>query len=90
MWPQHFLLLATLANVGKSIGLATALATTPAFNKSFARTENMADVTAKLQAQKVLADNLGPHPSASLAPFHPSAPCPAPHGSSLRPRQPGG
>lgn len=48
-FPKHFLLLASTANVGKSVGLATYLACTPAFQKSFARGENLADLNAKSQ-----------------------------------------
>ena len=47
--PQHFLLLASTANVGKSVGLATYLACMPAFQKSFALGENLADLNAKSQ-----------------------------------------
>lgn len=57
--PSHFLPLATLANVGKSIGLAAYLATTPAVHKTFALADNLADISAKGQAQTVVADNLG-------------------------------
>jgi hypothetical protein len=47
--PWHFLLLASVANVGKSVGLTTHIATQPAFQRSFARRENLADVAAKAQ-----------------------------------------
>ena len=50
-FPGHFLLLASTANVGKSVGLATYLACTPAFQKSFARGENLADLNAKGQVR---------------------------------------
>lgn len=49
-FPQHFLALATSAMVGKSIGLTTHVATQPAFHKSFARGETMAEISAKTQA----------------------------------------
>lgn len=51
LFPGQFLLLASTANVGKSMGLATYIATTPAFQRSFARNENLADLNAKGQAQ---------------------------------------
>ncbi|QDZ17573.1 root UVB sensitive protein [Chloropicon primus] len=57
--PQNFLLLASIGNVGKSVGLSIALATQPAFHKKFAMADNMADITAKSQAQHVVADTLG-------------------------------
>ena len=52
-FPRHFLLLASTANVGKSVGLATYLACTPAFQKSFARGENLADLNAKGQVRSL-------------------------------------
>ncbi|GAB4813666.1 hypothetical protein N2152v2_000712 [Parachlorella kessleri] len=59
LFPQHFLVLASLANVGKSVGLTTHIATQPAFHRSFARGENLADISAKAQAQQMVMDNLG-------------------------------
>jgi hypothetical protein len=59
LFPQHFLFLATLANVGKSISLAAYLATSSAIHRSFALGDNLADISAKGQAQTVVADNLG-------------------------------
>ena len=47
--PRHFLLLASLSNVGKSVGVTTYVATHPAFMRSFARGENLADINAKGQ-----------------------------------------
>eukprot|EP00873_Tetraselmis_striata_P003927 jgi/Tetstr1/424191/TSEL_014797.t1 len=58
-FPQHFLALATSAMVGKSIGLTTHVATQPAFHKSFACGETMAEISAKTQAQCVVMDNVG-------------------------------
>ncbi|KAL4425099.1 hypothetical protein ABPG77_010413 [Micractinium sp. CCAP 211/92] len=57
--PQHFLPMASLANVGKSIGLTTFIATQPAFHRSFCLRENIADISAKTQAQQMVLDNLG-------------------------------
>lgn len=57
--PQHFLPMASLANVGKSIGLTTFIATQPAFHRSFCLRENLADISAKTQAQQMVVDNLG-------------------------------
>jgi hypothetical protein len=57
--PKNFLLLASLGNMGKSVGLSIALATQPAFHKKFALADNMADITAKSQAQHVVADTIG-------------------------------
>lgn len=58
-FPGQFLLLAGLANAGKGVGLATSLATQPAFNKSFALEENIASISAKGQVQTTLADMVG-------------------------------
>jgi len=57
--PKNFLVLASVGNMGKSVGLSIALATQPAFHKKFALVDNMADITAKSQAQHVVADTLG-------------------------------
>ncbi|GAQ91071.1 DUF647 domain containing protein [Klebsormidium nitens] len=59
LFPQYFLPIATLANVGKSIGLTTYVSTSPSIHKSFALGENLADISAKGQAQTVVADNIG-------------------------------
>eukprot|EP00890_Picochlorum_soloecismus_P000536 jgi/Picsp_1/1483/NSC_04961-R1_protein len=57
--PAHFLPMAALANVGKSVGLTTYIATQPAFHKSFAKSENIADISAKAQAQQMAVDTVG-------------------------------
>lgn len=40
-------------------GLTTFIATQPAFHRSFCLRENMADISAKTQAQQMVCDNLG-------------------------------
>lgn len=57
--PGYFLPMAAVANIGKSIGLTTYISTQPAFFKSFAKSENIADITAKAQAQQMAIDTLG-------------------------------
>ena len=57
--PQYFLPMAAVANVGKSMGLTTYISTQPAFCKSFAKAENIADISAKSQAQQMAIDTLG-------------------------------
>jgi hypothetical protein len=47
--PKQFLLLACLSNIGKSVGVTTYVATHPAFMRSFATGENLADINAKGQ-----------------------------------------
>ncbi|KAF8410600.1 hypothetical protein HHK36_003132 [Tetracentron sinense] len=58
-FPQHFLLLATVANIAKQISLACYLATSSAVHRSFAIVDNLGEVSAKAQIQTVCFDNLG-------------------------------
>jgi len=58
-FPKQFLALAAAANVGKAVGLTTYISTQPSFGASFARGANLADVTAKAQAQQMVVDTLG-------------------------------
>lgn len=57
--PGYFLPMAAVANIGKSVGLTTYISTQPAFFKSFAKSENIADISAKAQAQQMAIDTLG-------------------------------
>ena len=50
--PRYFLPMASIANVGKSIGLTTYIATQPVFLNSFIRCENLADINAKTQVRR--------------------------------------
>lgn len=59
LFPQYFLPMASIANVGKSVGLTTYISTQPAFHRSFAVSENLADISAKSQAQQMAVDTLG-------------------------------
>ena len=56
---DRFLLLASATNAVKSMALAMTLAVQPAFHRTFSVGENMADISAKGQAQHVVADNVG-------------------------------
>jgi len=58
-FPKKFLLLATLANIGKSVGITTANVVRAPIQRSFVLEENLAEVAAKTSAQQVVADNLG-------------------------------
>ena len=58
-FPKHFLLIATVANVGKSVGITTANSVRAPIQRTFALRENLAEVAAKTSAQQVLADNIG-------------------------------
>ncbi|KAL5752819.1 hypothetical protein ACOSP7_023009 [Xanthoceras sorbifolium] len=66
MFPQYFLLLASLANIAKQISLACYLATSSAVHRSFAVADNLGEVSAKAQIQSVCFDNLGLMLAASL------------------------
>ena len=58
-FPKKFLALATLANIGKSVGITTANVVRAPIQRSFVLEENLAEVAAKTSAQQVVADNLG-------------------------------
>ena len=58
-FPKHFLAIATVANVGKSIGITTGNVVRPPIQKTFALEENLGEIAAKTSAQQVLADNIG-------------------------------
>ncbi|CAN1299720.1 Protein root UVB sensitive 4 [Linum perenne] len=59
IFPQYFLLLATLANIAKQISLACYLATSSAVHRSFAVADNLGEISAKAQIQSVCFDTLG-------------------------------
>ena len=59
LFPGSFLLLASLSSCGKAVALSTALAVQPAIHKTFSTVDNMAEITAKSQAQHVIVDNTG-------------------------------
>lgn len=58
-FPQHFLPLATVANIGKSVGITTANVVRAPIQRTFILEENLAEVAAKTSAQQVVADNIG-------------------------------
>ncbi|XP_016502003.2 protein root UVB sensitive 4 [Nicotiana tabacum] len=59
VFPQYFLMLASIANIAKQISLACYLATGTAVHRSFAIADNLGEVSAKEQIQTVCFDNLG-------------------------------
>ncbi|XWS45337.1 hypothetical protein CRYUN_Cryun15aG0127800 [Craigia yunnanensis] len=59
VFPQHFLLLASLANIAKQMSLACYIAASSLIHRSFAIADNLAEVSAKSQIQSVCFDNLG-------------------------------
>lgn len=65
-FPQHFLPLASIANVGKAIALAAFVAVHPVFQKELCKNGNLADLTAKNQAQNMVVDMASLAVSASI------------------------
>jgi len=59
VFPRKFLLLASMANIAKSISMAAYVATSSAIHQSFAVADNLGDVSAKSQIQTVCFDNIG-------------------------------
>ncbi|XP_051117560.1 protein root UVB sensitive 4 isoform X2 [Andrographis paniculata] len=59
VFPQYFLLLATIANIAKQISLACHISTGSAVHRSFAIADNLGEVSAKSQIQTVCFDNIG-------------------------------
>lgn len=59
VFPTKFLLLASMANIAKSISMAAYVATSSAIHQSFAVADNLGDVSAKSQIQTVCFDNIG-------------------------------
>jgi len=57
--PQYFLLLASIANIGKNISFLAASASRAAIHKSFALQENLADITAKTGSQSIISSLIG-------------------------------
>lgn len=59
VFPGHFLLIASVANIGKNIGWLSASATRAGIHRSFMRTENMADITGKAGSQTIATSVVG-------------------------------
>ena len=55
-FPQHFLALASVANVGRAVGLTTFVSSQPAFMQALSAGGNLADLSAKTQAQHMAVD----------------------------------
>ena len=58
-FPRQFVMLASLANVGKAVALTSFISTQPAVLRNFSREESLADISAKCQAQNMVMDNFG-------------------------------
>ena len=59
LFPGNFLLIASVANIGKNIGFLTASASRAALHQSLAIRDNLGDVTAKAGSQSIAASLLG-------------------------------
>eukprot|EP01038_Epipyxis_sp_PR26KG_P005580 gene5580-7705_t len=57
--PGYFLILASIANIGKNISYLSASASRAAIHRSFSIHENLADITAKTGSQSILASVIG-------------------------------
>jgi hypothetical protein len=69
-YPSKFLLLATIANVGKSVGITTANVVRAPIQMSFALEENLAEIAAKTSAQQVRATPTPTRVTPRLPPGH--------------------
>jgi hypothetical protein len=59
MFPKYFLPMASLANMAKNISWLSASATRAGFHNSFAKKENLADITAKAGSQSIASSIVG-------------------------------
>ena len=59
LYPQHFLLIAGLSNILKSICCITSSASSGSISQYFARSNNMADVTGKTLSQATFGSIIG-------------------------------
>ncbi|GBF91115.1 hypothetical protein Rsub_04784 [Raphidocelis subcapitata] len=57
-FPGSFLLLASISNVGRAVGLTTFVSTQPAFQQALCASGKMADLASKTQAQHMVMDTL--------------------------------
>lgn len=67
LFPSHFLLLATLANIGKNISWLAISATRAGINYGFVKAHNMGDITAKEASQLNCATVFGTFLGISLS-----------------------
>ncbi|MEW5305524.1 MAG: hypothetical protein WDW36_008058 [Sanguina aurantia] len=66
IFPDYFVLLASIANIGRAVGLTAFVATQPAFQQALCTGGNLADLTSKSQAQHMLVDMMALGVAASL------------------------
>jgi hypothetical protein len=69
LFPGYFLIVASIANVGKNIGFSTASASRAAFRQSLALTNKLGDLTAKAGSQSIVASLLGTGLGIGLSPL---------------------
>lgn len=59
LFPQLFLLLGSVANIGKNVSCLASSATRAAINNSFVRMDNLADITGKSGSQAIASSLIG-------------------------------
>lgn len=59
LFPQYFLPIASFANIGKNISFLASSASRAAIHVSFAKSHNLADITAKAGSQNILSSMFG-------------------------------
>ena len=69
LFPGSFLLIASIANIGKNIAFLTASASRAKLHHELSRNDNLGDITAKATSQSILSSLLGTGIGISLSPF---------------------
>jgi hypothetical protein len=67
--PSYFLLMASIANIGKNISFLSSSATRVTMNKSFVKRDNLGDITAKAASQTIAASTIGTFIGVLISPF---------------------
>ncbi len=73
LFPKFFLPLASIANIGKNVSWLSASATRAAINLSFAKRDNLADITVKSGSQTIAGCLIGTGLGVMVSPFIGSA-----------------
>eukprot|EP01080_Neovahlkampfia_damariscottae_P005112 gene5112-8710_t len=69
LFPNYFLIMASIANIGKNISFLSSSASRVTMNKSFAKRDNLGDVTGKAASQTILASTIGTSIGVLISPF---------------------
>lgn len=68
LFPNYFVFLASLANIGKNVSWLSASATRAGIHQSFARRDNLGDITAKAGSQGIAASLTGTAIGVAISP----------------------